>query len=135
MSTVHWRVGMTTRLCPAGAELHRQAIDLEIRRPFDGHIVFRSGLKAKNYDFRTVEYTATVETGKKSDFLYELSNIRAATRSKTTLPSRRQSRAMNYYRHFAYIVLMAFAILALSRHPPRLGTSISRRFPTRHGAN
>jgi hypothetical protein len=47
-------------------------IDLEIRRAFDGHVVFRSGLKAKNYDFRTVEYTATVEPGKKSDLLYEI---------------------------------------------------------------
>ena len=47
-------------------------IELEIRRPFDGHIVFRSGLKAKNYDFRTVEYTATVEAGKKADLLYEI---------------------------------------------------------------
>ena len=47
-------------------------IDLEIRRPFDGHVVFRSGLMAKNYDFRTVEYTATVEPGKKSDLLYEI---------------------------------------------------------------
>ena len=47
-------------------------IDLEIRRPFDGHVVFRSGLIAKNYDFRTVEYTATVEAGKKSDLLYEI---------------------------------------------------------------
>ena len=47
-------------------------IDLEIRRPFDGHIVFRSGLKAKNHDYRTVEYAATVEAGKKSDLLYEI---------------------------------------------------------------
>jgi hypothetical protein len=47
-------------------------IDLEIRRPFDGHVIFRSGLMAKNYDFRTVEYTATVEPGKKSDLLYEI---------------------------------------------------------------
>jgi hypothetical protein len=47
-------------------------IELEIRRPFDGHIVFRSGLKAKNYDFRTAEYTATVEAGKKADLLYEI---------------------------------------------------------------
>ena len=47
-------------------------VDLEIRRSFDGHVIFRSGLKAKNYDFRTVEYTATVEPGKKSDLLYEI---------------------------------------------------------------
>jgi hypothetical protein len=47
-------------------------IELEIRRPFDGHIVFRSGLPAKNHDYRTVEYTATVEAGKKSDLLYEI---------------------------------------------------------------
>ena len=47
-------------------------IELEIRRSFDGHIVFRSGLKAKNHDFRTVEYTAALAAGKKSDLLYEI---------------------------------------------------------------
>ena len=40
-------------------------IDLEIRRPFDGHVFYRSGLMVKNYDFRTVEYTATVGPGEK----------------------------------------------------------------------
>jgi hypothetical protein len=49
-----------------------KSIDLEIRRSFDGHILFRSQLAAKPYDFRTVEYTATVEPGKKSHFVYEI---------------------------------------------------------------
>ena len=45
-------------------------IDLEVRRPFGGHVVFRSLLDAKNYDFHTVEFTATVAPGK-TDLLYE----------------------------------------------------------------
>ncbi|MBV9124798.1 MAG: hypothetical protein JO112_15690 [Planctomycetes bacterium] len=47
-------------------------IELEVRRSLPGHIVFRSQLPAKNYDFHTVEYTATVEAGKKQDLLYEI---------------------------------------------------------------
>ena len=49
-----------------------KAIDLEIRRTLPGHVVFRSQLPAKNFDFQTVEYTATVPAGKKVDLLYEL---------------------------------------------------------------
>lgn len=47
-------------------------IELEVRRTFPGHVVFRSMLKAKNHDYRTVEYTATVEAGKQADLLYEI---------------------------------------------------------------
>jgi hypothetical protein len=47
-------------------------IDLEIRRPFGGHAVFRSRLPAKNHDYQTVEFTATVKPGKTADLLYEL---------------------------------------------------------------
>ncbi len=46
-------------------------IDLEIRRSFDGHVEFLSTLKARNHDYRTVEYTATVEPGTKADLEYE----------------------------------------------------------------
>ena len=35
-------------------------------------MVFRSGLKAKNHDYQTVEYTATVKPGEKADLLYEI---------------------------------------------------------------
>ena len=36
-------------------------IDLEVRRTFPGHVIFRSELPAKNHDYQTVEYTATVQ--------------------------------------------------------------------------
>jgi hypothetical protein len=47
-------------------------IDVEIRRSLDGHVIFRSGLKVKNYDYRTVEYAARVEAGKTADLPYEI---------------------------------------------------------------
>jgi hypothetical protein len=50
----------------------KKPIELEVRRTFPGHVVFRSLLKNKTYDFQTVEYTATVEAGKKKDLFYEI---------------------------------------------------------------
>jgi hypothetical protein len=50
----------------------KKPIDLEIRRSFDGDIHFRSELEAKNHDYRTVQYTATVQPGGRSDLLYEI---------------------------------------------------------------
>jgi hypothetical protein len=47
-------------------------IELEVRRTFPGHVVFRSGLAAKNHDYQTVEYTATVTPGAKADLVYEV---------------------------------------------------------------
>jgi hypothetical protein len=47
-------------------------IELEIRRPFDGHVVFRSGLKPVLHDYQTVQFTASVDAGKKSDLLFEV---------------------------------------------------------------
>jgi hypothetical protein len=47
-------------------------IDLEVRRTFPGHVIFRSELPAKNFDYQTVEYTATVKPGEKADLLYEV---------------------------------------------------------------
>ena len=47
-------------------------VDVEVRRTFPGHIVFRSGLGAQNHDFQTVQYTAMVKAGQKSDLLYEV---------------------------------------------------------------
>jgi hypothetical protein len=49
-----------------------KAIDLEVRRTLPGHVAFRSQLPAKNFDFQTVEYTATIPAAKKMDLLYEL---------------------------------------------------------------
>jgi len=47
-------------------------IEVEVRRTLPGHVVFRSKLKAKNFDFQTVEYTATVKPAEKANLLYEL---------------------------------------------------------------
>ena len=47
-------------------------IDLEIRRTFPGHNVFRSQLKPTLHDFQTVQFTATVEPAKKADLLFEI---------------------------------------------------------------
>ncbi len=47
-------------------------IDVEIRRPLPGHVVFRSRLEPKLHDYQTVEYTTTVPAGKRADLLQEL---------------------------------------------------------------
>jgi hypothetical protein len=47
-------------------------IDVEIRRAFRGHAVFRSALEAKNHDYQTVEYAAKVAPGAKAELKYEL---------------------------------------------------------------
>jgi hypothetical protein len=50
----------------------KKPIDLEVRRTFGGHVIFRSELAAKNHDFQTVEYTATVKPGEKAELHYEI---------------------------------------------------------------
>jgi hypothetical protein len=50
----------------------RKPIDLEVRRTFPGHVVFRSGLDATSHDYRTVQYTASVKAGQKVDLVYEI---------------------------------------------------------------
>ena len=50
----------------------KKAIDLEVRRTLPGHVIFRSMLPAKNHDYQTVQYTATVKASEKTDLLYEL---------------------------------------------------------------
>jgi hypothetical protein len=47
-------------------------IELEVRRSFDGHVVFQSGLKPILHDYRTVQFTASVDAGKKADLLFQL---------------------------------------------------------------
>ena len=46
-------------------------IEVEIRRSFPGHVIFRSQLNPILHDFQTVQFTAPVDAGKKSDLLYE----------------------------------------------------------------
>jgi hypothetical protein len=47
-------------------------IDVEVRRLFPGHILFRSQLDAENHDYQTVQYPAQVDSGETSDLLYEI---------------------------------------------------------------
>lgn len=44
-----------------------QPINVEIRRPYEGHVTFESGLEPKLHDFQTVELTAQVEPGVKKN--------------------------------------------------------------------
>jgi len=49
-----------------------EPIELQVRRTFGGHVEFVSSLDAKNHDYQTVEYTATVPSGERTDLKYEL---------------------------------------------------------------
>jgi len=49
-----------------------KTIEVEIRRSFDGHVVFRSELSPTLHDYRTVQFTTTVEPAKHADLLYEV---------------------------------------------------------------
>jgi hypothetical protein len=48
-----------------------KAIDVEVRRSFPGHVVFRSGLNPVLHDYQTVQFSASVAAGKKSDLFFE----------------------------------------------------------------
>lgn len=50
----------------------QKPIDVEVRRILPGHIVFRSALGAKNFDYQTVEYHATVKPMEKASLTYEV---------------------------------------------------------------
>jgi len=47
-------------------------IEVEIRRSFPGHVVFRSQLKPILHDFQTVQFTAPVEAGKTTDLRFDI---------------------------------------------------------------
>jgi hypothetical protein len=48
-------------------------IEVEVQRPFAGHVDFRSSLPGvKLFDFQTVAFTAPVAPGKKVDCLFEI---------------------------------------------------------------
>jgi hypothetical protein len=49
-----------------------KAINVEIRRSFDGHNDFRSLLEPKLHDFQTVEFSTKVAAGAKKDLRYEI---------------------------------------------------------------
>lgn len=50
----------------------QKPIDVEIRRSFDGHTIFRSKLEPTQYDFQTAQFSAQIKPGAKKDLLYEV---------------------------------------------------------------
>jgi hypothetical protein len=49
----------------------RKAIEVEVRRTFGGDVTFRSRLEPKLFDYQTVEFTKSLEAGKKTDLALE----------------------------------------------------------------
>ena len=49
-----------------------KTIDMEIRRSFPGHVVFRSQLNPTLYDFQTVQFGKAVEPREKANLLFEV---------------------------------------------------------------
>jgi len=47
-------------------------IDVEIRRAFPGHVVFRSSLNPRQHDFQTVELKTSVNPAQKADLIFEV---------------------------------------------------------------
>jgi hypothetical protein len=47
-------------------------IDVEIRRTHPGHVVFRSQLEPKLFDYQTAQFQSRVAAGEKKDLRYEL---------------------------------------------------------------
>jgi hypothetical protein len=47
-------------------------IDVEIRRSYDGHVLFRSQLQPKLHDYQTVEFRTSVKPGEKKDLRFEV---------------------------------------------------------------
>ena len=50
----------------------KKPIDMEVRRTYPGHVVFRSVLEPTLHDFQTVQFQKRVPAGEKADLLYEL---------------------------------------------------------------
>jgi len=50
----------------------KKPIEVEIRRTLPGHIVVRSSLGAKTFDYQTIEYLATVKSMEKASLPYEV---------------------------------------------------------------
>jgi hypothetical protein len=64
-----------------------KAIDVEVRRPFPGHIVFRSALKPTLHDYQTVQFTTAAKPGEKLELNYEVRRLngRNAKQNNVTL--------------------------------------------------
>jgi hypothetical protein len=59
-----------TLFCQRVRNYTKKPIEVEIRRTLPGDVVFRSTLPAKNFDYQTVEYTSTVQAGRKAELAY-----------------------------------------------------------------
>ena len=64
-------------------------IVVQVRRAFRGHVIFRGELEAKNHDYRTVEYTATVAAGEKADLKYEIHQLQGRNRKQDNVTVQR----------------------------------------------
>jgi hypothetical protein len=66
-------------------------IQLEVRRVFPGHVLFRSDLNAVNHDYQTVQYQADLRPGEYADLLYELVTHQGRNKKQenVTIESRR----------------------------------------------
>jgi hypothetical protein len=64
-------------------------IDVEIRRGFEGDIVFRSQLEPTQFDYQTAQFATHVPAGGKKELLYEVVQHqgRNAKQSHVTLES------------------------------------------------
>jgi len=49
-----------------------RSIDVEVRRAWSGHMIFRSALNPVLHDFQTVQFEAMIEAGDKRDLLFEI---------------------------------------------------------------
>ncbi|MEE9211964.1 MAG: DUF4139 domain-containing protein [Phycisphaeraceae bacterium] len=69
-------------------------IDVQVRRIFPGHVVFRSELNPKLHDYQTVQYSTNVKAGQKADLLYEVVRHqgRNAKQNNVTLEQARPAR-------------------------------------------
>jgi hypothetical protein len=49
-----------------------QPIEVEVRRAFPGHVVFRSQLEPVLHDYQTVQFLTRLAPGKRADLLFEV---------------------------------------------------------------
>ena len=64
-------------------------IDVEIRRAFPGHVMFKSQLEPTLHDYQTVEIKTKVAAGKRADLLFEVVRLQgtSAKQNNVTLES------------------------------------------------
>ncbi len=65
-------------------------IDVEIRRSFPGHVLFRSQLEARAHDFQTVELRARTPAGSKQDLSYQLTRKQGHNASQNNVTIEKQ---------------------------------------------